>query len=63
MNPNDILIYVQVGAQIVPILATTIDGLKKIFAEQEIDPAIYARIDAAYESRIEQAQREADSHQ
>lgn len=62
ISASDLQIFVQIGGQILPILVTTIEQFRKIFAEQDIDPEVYARIDAAYTDRIAQAEREAASH-
>jgi hypothetical protein len=57
-----IVLVAQIGAQLVPIIATTIVTLKSILAEQDVDPAVFARIEAAYADRIAQAEREAETH-
>ena len=57
-----ILLVAQVGSQLIPIIATTIQALRGILAEQDVDPAVYARIEAAYTDRIAQAEREAATH-
>jgi hypothetical protein len=57
-----ILLIAQIAGQVIPIVALSITALRAILASQDVDPAVYARIEAAYTDRIGQAEREATAH-
>jgi len=57
-----VLLVAQVGSQLIPIITLGIATLRDLLKEQDVDPAIYARIEAAYLDRIAQADAEAASH-
>ena len=54
----NVILLAQVGAQVIPLVVTTIENLKKILANTNIDPAVYAAVEAEYDQRIAQADAE-----
>lgn len=57
-----VLVFAQIAGQVVPLVTTTVQQLRALFRESEVDPALFDRIEAAYADRIAQAVREAEDH-
>lgn len=58
MDPNQVLIWVQIGEKMVQVAATGLAGLKDILTAANVDPAVYDAIDAEYAARIAKAKEQ-----